>query len=82
MKRSIISILLFILCSANFAQTKSIDSLKIILRTWFAEGANETLDQDSSNEPVPDDVTLLKSTWNSLSLHIFEPKCLKKCQGS
>ncbi len=52
------------------------EDLKNILRTWFAEGANETLDQDSSNEPIPDDVTLLKPTWNSLSLHIFEPKCL------
>jgi uncharacterized membrane protein len=52
------------------------EDLKNILRTWFAEGANETLDQGSSNEPTADDITILKPTWDYLSLHIFEPKCL------
>jgi cytochrome c5 len=52
------------------------DDLKNLLRTWIAEGANENLMEDSQTEPTDEDPTVLKPTWTSLSLHVFEPKCL------
>lgn len=52
------------------------ENLKALLRVWVAEGTNEFLGDNSLNQPPQDDPTLLKPTWNSLSLNIFEPKCL------
>lgn len=52
------------------------ESLKILIRTWVAEGANEFLENNSSEQPSDEDITTLKPTWESLRLHIFEPKCL------
>lgn len=53
------------------------EELKNLLRSWIAEGANETLTDDTQNQPNDDDDdTLLKPTWASLNLHIFDSKCL------
>ena len=52
------------------------EDLKNLLRTWIAEGVNETLSEDSQTPPVDEDPGTLKPTWASLSLNIFESKCL------
>ena len=53
------------------------EELKNLLRIWVAEGANETLTAENSPDPtVEEDLSVLRPTWESLSLHVFEPKCL------
>ncbi len=52
------------------------EELKNLLRTWVAEGAQEFQNDAPQEQPIDQDPAVLKPTWESLSLHIFEPKCL------
>lgn len=52
------------------------EDLKDLLRQWVAEGANESLDEESLAPPAEEDPKLLKPNWESLNLNIFESKCL------
>lgn len=52
------------------------EDLKNLLRTWVAEGANEFLDSALGETMPEEEVSGLVPTWSSLSVRIFEPKCL------